>query len=1268
MYKAVNLMKKLNPLSITYQVAYAQPVLKTDEALKEQENVPQSLTLIYLAPDNMKKSEKMNDLSQNCQLYVGTQPVNSSEWSYDTDRQLLQFKTASCSGHFELAHASNESHGLIVQRDQAFAVSVIVAPLTYEIDVAKDAAYISTKTGHPVLVYDENSSAWKSAWDKNKQEKMFKLTYQLDSTPVVGQQVFNLTMQFESPDMDLWMPDTSTYTAWIDGDFNINFALNLDETPDSGYELYPSQLVGKLDPFAQVLTGAILTGKKQQTAYGIIGKYIDENTVCGTYQLNDKPDTFSVLGGKLHIQNRQIPDSCVDGTQLRWNFTELEGREELENVIPATGVLHFSSDGAEIINYPSTKTLLNGSNMIKGQRISTDEAWERNPPHKENVFLQENNSHPSYTDLLAMTPYKKDEQGQMQDVVQTKSMNSFMTLLQHYIPTDLYKQFININQEDLPADLRGIFAVKGDDGKDAQTVYGPYTTAYLTSLLSTSTQDEYAGKLNRVRADKYIKSKLSINSIYQKQAPMIYKQEWMKMFPNTQTFIDDQKNNKEYYAAIISEDCVRWKKEAQSSIISVDQESQKVLEDYTAHIDKIVKEAKDKGKYWIYFLLQYSMTSTFLSALQNASLSGVTSASVITQKVQQISALITVLDEDQNSIFVQEFMQMIQMFQLSNILPVLFDFSGDESLADYSYAAIKILNEFAEKYADSANETLANYAKYIKSISVEDFKQLYKCLTYAYNSLDGIFVYSKFVLNFDKMYKQIFGKIPELAAYSCMIGAVVTGIMMLASGKVSWKDLSTFEQTKLIATGVGLFAAAAVKVTQRAMLVNILKPYMGFWKRVGTFFWFSQENKITAISSSYILNSEFKNWFIGEARLSRASLENAAEAARILGYRGVENEKVLVKIIGRNLDIAIVRTLGIIFALAGIVMSSIDLSKGGDDMAVAANSLFLASSCLDLIAIASGMAGFEMASAVFGVIGVASVLVGFILFMIEITKKRPTAIENFAKNQANNMKFYMPYGYDIDSFEIIPPSGSVPSLIGVNIYSGTADQSIVFQANGTASIGKFDGKPATCLGLDVDADGNVRFYTFLENEKSEKIPMYLTHSAENTVKIAPFITDSSDKTQIWICKTTGQSNSDVNKHLISAGFTIEDGNSKHLVINGSKTGFMLSDSSCVWTMEMKAAEAVGISISDITLHTFDRDREFHSHLFAEGSDPKVYSVSPKLPDFMQLDAENGVISQKKGVMPAVTAKTSYKLLLTDALGRQVDPVTFSLQVCEVSEV
>ena len=1269
-YNKVELARKMRPVSVTYSVSNATPVLHTPEAANGMTNLPKTITIIYV--NNAGSKDGIPAITnKDCYLYIDSQPVPSDMWSYDSETCFLEFNSLTHKGHFHTTGNSDVNYGLISNDSGVFSVSIIIKPLKYVFDLAKDAAYAKSAGNQPVLVYDPSSTMWKDAWCDKKQEKKLNMTYKLASTPVVGQEVYDLTMKFESPDENIWKPAIGTYAATIDGNFNISYDLGIGTDPDRGYEFYPYKILGKLDPFGQVFTGAMLTGENsvKGSVYGIIGHYVDDSKINGTYQLEDSAGRISVLGGELYINGIKAENTYVNGTELSWNYLKDNNSAKFTNILPEKGTLYFSEDGSEITGCSWNNALANETGKPLGRRLSPDEVTANDPEFQAKINNQKANNHPSYNDFLNMSQYRTDEKGNLRDIIQERSMDGFMKLLKYSIPTDLYKQFINLNVDDLPADLRGIYAIKGDDGSSAETAYKPYTTAYLTSLLSGVKQDSYSGKLNAARANKHIREKLTANKVYQNQAPAIYRSEWIKEFPDIQKFIRDQDDYADYYTPMIGGDAVSWKEDAKKSFDETDADAKKALTDYQNHIDKIANDAIKNKKYWAYFLLRYTMTPTFLLVLQTASLGGtINPASEITKKVQQISALITVLDARKDSIFVQEFMQMISIFQLSNVIPILFDLSGDKPLADYSFAMEKILREFAKQYGNSADETLKNYAKYITSLSVEDFQKLYKCMVFAYNSLDGAFVYSKFVLNFDKAYQRFFGKIPEMVAYACIIGAVVSGIVMFASGKVSWKDLSTLDQLKLIGTGVGLFAVAAVKIVQRAMLVNMLNTEMGFWKRVGTFFWFSDANKIRAMSNPSLINSSIKKYFIGEMGLGKTSLKEVANSAKVLGHVEEAEASTLTKIIGKNLDVTLVRGFGTIFALAGIAMCIVSLCSDSDDLEIISDVLFIVSSCVELVAIGVGALGFETASAVLGPIGILIAAAGCILILIEIMRPRPSPIEEFAKKEANNLGMYMEHGYDIDTFEVIPASGTVPSQAGIALYSGSKDNSVIFNSGGTTSIGRFDGKAASCLGLDVDADGNVRFYTILKNNKQIDTPYYLTHDASGNIKVAEYIYESSDFSQIWTCSPNGTNQRDKDGHLKSAAFTIKSGGANQKYLNLSGSGLVLSDSCLTWTVEMEAAAASGLQMSDIILHQFDKDRIFVPHLDVQGSDPKTFSLSPALPDFMAFQSSTGAVSQKKSVTPKITAKKDYSLSLRDALGNILPSVKFSFEVCEATKI
>ena len=97
--------------------------------------------------------------------YVGDRLLSQREWEYDAAKRALHFKTSSVSGYFEMERNAQESQGMLSCGGEAFAASIVVAPITYELSVAKGAAYVSTAGVRPVLVYSEDSPEWKSAWE-----------------------------------------------------------------------------------------------------------------------------------------------------------------------------------------------------------------------------------------------------------------------------------------------------------------------------------------------------------------------------------------------------------------------------------------------------------------------------------------------------------------------------------------------------------------------------------------------------------------------------------------------------------------------------------------------------------------------------------------------------------------------------------------------------------------------------------------------------------------------------------------------------------------------------------------------------------------------------------------------------------------------------------------------------------------------------------------------------------------------------------------------
>ena len=76
-----------------------------------------------------------------------------------------------------------------------------------------------------------------------------------------------------------------------------------------------------------------------------------------------------------------------------------------------------------------------------------------------------------------------------------------------------------------------------------------------------------------------------------------------------------------------------------------------------------------------------------------------------------------------------------------------------------------------------------------------------------------------------------------------------------------------------------------------------------------------------------------------------------------------------------------------------------------------------------------------------------------------------------------------------------------------------------------------------------------------------------------------------------------------------------------------------------------------LTFHDIKLYTVDKDRVFYPNLGQVGSlSNQSWSVTPTLPNFLELDKTTGKISQKKGQAPSVYPKKSFTIKVTNDYG------------------
>jgi len=76
-----------------------------------------------------------------------------------------------------------------------------------------------------------------------------------------------------------------------------------------------------------------------------------------------------------------------------------------------------------------------------------------------------------------------------------------------------------------------------------------------------------------------------------------------------------------------------------------------------------------------------------------------------------------------------------------------------------------------------------------------------------------------------------------------------------------------------------------------------------------------------------------------------------------------------------------------------------------------------------------------------------------------------------------------------------------------------------------------------------------------------------------------------------------------------------------------------------------------LTFRNISLSTLDKDCNFYPYLLQVGSlSGETWSVEPAVPDWLKLNVDHGVISQKEGVAPPVYPQTNYTITVTNDYG------------------
>ncbi|NJK31088.1 MAG: hypothetical protein HC927_01000 [Deltaproteobacteria bacterium] len=989
---------------------------------------------------------------------------------------------------------------------------------------------------------------------------------------------------------------------------------------------------------------------------------------------------IQVHDGKLAVAEAGHEPSHGRGGRLQW--TGLETAACSATGLTRDGFLEFSGDGQHVVG---------GSSPVFGRRVTVEEAAQllrdgqvealagltARVYDAVEVEMRVQAGSPTtaaaetelsvYT-LMNMSQYAKDQNGNWYDAVQQAAMGDFYEILQYYMDPSLRSEFLSPNPPVLDPKVKSIAETLGADGEKPRDWYQELSIPYLTNALSTFS-DPYAATLNANRAQKILTQRTAIASVYEAQIPLLYSLEWENIGginADMPKFLADQRANKTKYNPLIDEDAERWKQQVRESIVDVDGNIDGLIE----IIDTLSAKAKE-GYFWAYKFFRVATLPSALQQLRMISLSPSTGldGSAFSRRIQTNCAVLNILDP--SGTFVREYTSVIQLFQVANILPELIDYAGD--LSEYDFILESILQAFVAEYIDSTDPEFQQRAEEVQKLLEDDqistFLDLFRGLA---ASIPGVVTWDRLMTKFvakAHSWQKVLGGVGVATIKLLALAVSAAALAGFVYGVLKWSELDAQQKTATVSSGFRFLVQTANAVLKKGAALQTLHSakelsFASAFKTLGKSNLDDLAARASKASARWILEN-------GEV----VSQVAAKEASALLGGAAKRDLTVMQRVFGRNLNEFTATRLGALFAIVGVVLASISIANSHGTLDTVGNVLFLAASCIDLLATAGAWALSAVGIIEIGGLAVSTILAavntitaalaiaGVVIMLVILFRPRPTSVQRFAENQAAKAGLYMPDKAGIDSFEVYLVEGQ-PQRVGPSLLFGGSKSVATFAIDGSISLGPQRNGSESVLVLDTDWRGYARFGSILQDGDSQQL-LYLTLDEDGVVKVAPQIAnaDATDR-QRWVAEIEGHVVWQ-DGHVESADFRFY--NAYEFESSGTKVWLTANGQAVVggakaslWTVKMETMCVSGLEAKDISLYTYDYDRVFPSYLAQWGSAPRTWSVSPALPAFMTFDPTSGRISQKIGINPPAYAAQTFTLTVSNALGTLSD--SFKLEV------
>ena len=307
------------------------------------------------------------------------------------------------------------------------------------------------------------------------------------------------------------------------------------------------------------------------------------------------------------------------------------------------------------------------------------------------------------------------------EVVRPQAVADFDAILKMNVPDDL-AQFVGsvdpvTKRPILPKlddEVLRIAQLPGVGGEAGPTWYSGLGVPYLVGSLSNVTDDPGAAMLNAKRSRMWMRTIMPSAPVYKVQMPALYAYRYGKNNPQgknpaIQGYLDDQALTSPNHVAHVAEvtaDAVAWKQQMTAGMPNVKPEDIKAFTDIVDELSAL----GEQGCYWAYRLFRFATSPAALSEVHGLSLSPAQDSSLLAVRVQSTCATLSVLDP--SGTFTKEYVKVISLVQLTNVLPQLLNYAG---YADGVRALVpQLVEAFIAEHLDSTDPDIQEAVKQLQ--------------------------------------------------------------------------------------------------------------------------------------------------------------------------------------------------------------------------------------------------------------------------------------------------------------------------------------------------------------------------------------------------------------------------------------------------------------------------------------------------------------------------------------------------------------------------